>query len=131
MNTLVRMTAPMCAYTCGNDPQKLRATQTNKSTGCLLLTWSYSLPLTCCITKRRQSNISSSRLVLGYSTTVDFMHMHSKTCTPCEQGLGVHGNTQARPCSSHAFSTDSKETAMQKPGDDAKDFGLSRQAVHR
>jgi hypothetical protein len=37
--------------------------------------------------------------------------------------LGVHGNNQVRPCSSHVFSTGSKgTTAMQKPGNNAKDF---------
>jgi hypothetical protein len=52
--------------------------------------------------------------------------------TKVAQSLGVHGNNQARPCSSHAFSTESKgTTAMQKPGNDAKAFGSSRQVVHK
>jgi hypothetical protein len=43
----------------------------------------------------------------------------------------VNGNNQARPCSSHVFCTDSKETTeMQKPGNNAKAFGLS-QVVHK
>jgi hypothetical protein len=47
-------------------------------------------------------------------------------------GSPGHGNNQASPCTSHVFSTGSKgTTTMQKPGNDAKDFGLSRQVVHR
>jgi hypothetical protein len=47
-------------------------------------------------------------------------------------GLGTHGNNQVRPCTSHAFSTASKgATAMQKPGNNAKAFGSSRQVVHK
>jgi hypothetical protein len=45
-------------------------------------------------------------------------------------GSGAHGNNQARLCSSHAFSTESKgTTAMQKPGNNAQAFGSS-QVVH-
>jgi hypothetical protein len=48
------------------------------------------------------------------------------------QSLGAHGNNQARPCSSHVFSTGSKGTkAMQKPGNNAKAFRLSSQVVHK
>jgi hypothetical protein len=44
-----------------------------------------------------------------------------------DTGLGAHGNNQARPCTSHVLSTESKgTTAMQEPGNDAKAFGLSR-----
>jgi hypothetical protein len=50
--------------------------------------------------------------------------------TKVAQSLGAHGNNQARPRTSHAFSTDSKETTMQKPGNNAKAFGLS-QVVHK
>ncbi len=46
-------------------------------------------------------------------------------------GSGAHGNNQARPWGSHVFSTGSKGTAMQKPGNDAKAFGSSRQVVHK
>ena len=46
------------------------------------------------------------------------------------QSLGVHGNNQVRPCSSHVSTTESKgTTTMQKPGNNA--FGLSRQVVHK
>jgi hypothetical protein len=49
------------------------------------------------------------------------------------QGFGVHGNNQARPCTSHVFSTGRNKgtTAMQKPGNNTKAFGSSRQAVHK
>jgi hypothetical protein len=63
------------------------------------------------------------------------MHTLNKSCNASYfwgPGVGVHGNNQVRPCSSHVFSTDSKgTTAMQKPGNDAKAFGLSRQVVHK
>ncbi len=49
-----------------------------------------------------------------------------------DTGLGAHGNNQARHCSSHVLSTESKgATAMQEPGNKAKAFGLSRQVVHK
>ena len=50
---------------------------------------------------------------------------------PDHKGLGVYGNNQARPCSSHVFSTEIKRAAMQKPGNNTKAFGSSRQVVHK
>jgi hypothetical protein len=82
-------------------------------------------------------------------TTLDQFEMHDSvyahTCTSMlmrhsvqlfstKEGTKLghfHGNNQARPCTSHVFSTGSKGTAMQKPGNNAKAFGLSPQVVHK
>ena len=54
------------------------------------------------------------------------MHMHIKTYTPCEQGLGVHGNNQVSPQNNHVFVRKVKEM----PGKNAEMFGSSR-VVHK
>jgi hypothetical protein len=45
--------------------------------------------------------------------------------------LGRPWQQSGEALNSHAFSTGSKGTAMQEPGNNAKAFGLSRQVVHK
>jgi hypothetical protein len=80
--------------------------------------------LTCCITKTRQSNNSSSRRFNHYE-----VHAHThKNMHPIHVLWGTRlgcswlqsGQFLRQPC----FSTGSKGTIMQKPGN-AKMFGLS------
>jgi hypothetical protein len=78
--------------------------------------------------KAKQSDISSSWLVHGASTTL-FLDAHTQQ----KCALNPSCNNQARPCTSHVFSTGSNKgtTAMQKPGNNAKAFGSSSQVVHK
>jgi hypothetical protein len=71
------------------------------------------------------------RLDTVYAHMCTGMYMYHSWTQSQASSLGVHGNNQARPCTSHAFSTESKGTAMQKPGNNAKAFGSSRQVVHK
>ena len=63
------------------------------------------------------------------------MHIHLRACLGDAQascleqrkahGLGVHGST-TESLKQPSFTTDSKGTAIQKPGNDAKTFELSQ-----
>ena len=68
-----------------------------------------------------------TKCLLSGILTPSIVHAWHKVWT---QGLGVHGNNQVKPWGSHVFSTGSKGTAMQEPGNHAKAFGLS-QVVHK
>jgi hypothetical protein len=81
-------------------------------------------------TKRVQLERDDSAYAYTYASML-MRHSGKLFGTKVAQSLGAHGNNQARPCTSHAFSTESKGTAMQKPGNNAKAFGSSRQVVHK
>ncbi len=74
---------------------------TKTSPGCLLLTQLSSSRLSCCSTKAKQSNVSSSRLVLGATTSiaVGACAQQDVWCVPSPSCMHIFGAPTGLGCS--------------------------------
>jgi hypothetical protein len=90
------MIAPMCAYSCMHDCTHLA----RGLVGMKILRAQDK-------TKRVQLERDDSAYAYAYAS-MSMRHSGKLFGTKAAQSLGAHGNNQARPCTSHALSTESK-----------------------